>query len=194
MNEMIVFVDLDGVLVDFVGGINRVFSLPTEFPPPKNGVPQWDWFKHHGITDEQVNDICTSDFWANLKWTLDGHEIFRIITKYIKPENIYLLTCPMPNLESASGKAQWVNKHLPFYNDRLIITRAPKQLLAGSNRILIDDKTENIDEFRKAGGQGILVPRIWNRLAHLDNVLLFIEAEFDSIMSGSGHEQSVSDS
>lgn len=183
-NKLIAFVDLDGVLVDFVGGVNKSFNLPTEYPPPKNGLPQWDWFKHYGITGKQVNDICTSDFWANLEWTLDGHEILRTIVEYVGSKNIYLLTCPMPNLESASGKARWVGKYLPFYNDRLIITRAPKQLLAGPNRLLIDDNDSNIEDFIRAGGKGILVPRFWNLLSqHSDFACFHVEKEFSSLNS-----------
>jgi 5'(3')-deoxyribonucleotidase len=70
----------------------------------------------------------------------------------------------MSNMESYTGKALWVNKWIPVFNKRFIITHAPKHLLAGSDTLLIDDKDQNIEEFVAAGGQGILVPRPWNRL------------------------------
>ena len=37
-----------------------------------------------------------------------------------------------------------------------------KHLLAGPNRILIDDNDRNIEAFRAAGGIGILFPQPWN--------------------------------
>ena len=162
---MIVFLDMDGVLVDFVGGINKVFSLPKEFPPPKaDGLPQWNWFENYGLTSREVNAVCDIDFWANLEWMHDGKQIFKYIEERVDQSNIYLLTTPMPNPGSGTGKMLWVNKHLPRYSERTIITQAPKSIFAGLDRLLIDDKDENVTEFVAAGGQGILVPRPWNEL------------------------------
>ena len=93
----------------------------------------------------------------------DGQEIEEIVRRKFGLGNIYLVTLSMPNLEAWSGKAAWVNKHLSFYNTRLIITTASKLLLAGPNTLLIDDRDKNVEEFRKAGGQAILVPRPWNK-------------------------------
>ncbi len=53
---------------------------------------------------------------------------------------------------------------MPWVYDRTIISYAPKSLLAGPDTLLIDDKDENITEFRAGGGHGILVPRPWNKL------------------------------
>jgi len=152
---MIVFLDLDGVLVDFNKTATKI--LGVEYPPKK-----WHWYEDTPGGFEKINNACTTHFWANLDWTPDGHDIFRLVVSYVKPENIYFLTCPMPNLESATGKAIWVNKHLPVYNKRLIITCAPKHLFAGPDKLLIDDKDENVINFARKGGSSILVPRPWN--------------------------------
>ena len=68
----------------------------------------------------------------------------------------------MPNPGSATGKVLWIEKHLPRYKKRLIITAAPKHLFAKPDTLLIDDKTDNVDEFIEASGYGLLVPRPWN--------------------------------
>ena len=160
---MIVFLDMDGVLVDFVGGINKIFGMPKEFPPPKaDGLPQWNWFENYGLTAKQVNAVCDINFWANLEWMHDGKQILNAVKSRFR--DIYLFTTPMPNPGSGTGKILWVDKHLPRYSKRTIITQAPKSLLAGPDRLLIDDKDENVAEFVAAGGMGILTPRPWNGL------------------------------
>lgn len=153
---MVVYLDLDGVLVNFNKVACKIVGAP--YPPTK-----WHWYKDILDGFNRVNNACTVDFWKDLEWAPDGHGILRTVTYYINPQNIYLLTTPMPNLQSAWGKAEWVDKHLPDYNKRLIITRAPKELLARSGRLLIDDKDENINKFRNAGGHAILIYRPWNR-------------------------------
>ncbi len=37
-----------------------------------------------------------------------------------------------------------------------------KHLLAHKDALLIDDRDENVAEFRHAGGKAILIPRPWN--------------------------------
>ena len=153
-----IYLDMDGVITDFVGAINERMSIPKDTIPTK-----WAWVEDYGFTLEQANDWCTIDFWANLEWMSNGHDIIRLVTSIFKPEQIYLLTTPMPNPGSYTGKALWVQKHLPEYSKRLIITTAPKSLLAKPDTLLIDDKDENVEEFVKAGGYGILVNRPWNK-------------------------------
>jgi len=152
-----VFLDMDGVITDFVGEVNKRMGIPKETIPSK-----WAWVEDFGYTLDQVNSWCTTEFWANLEWMPDGHDIMRLLTKVFKSEQIYLLTTPMPNPESYTGKVLWVQSHLPEFSRRLIVTSAPKSLFARPDALLIDDKTENVDDFIEANGYGLLVPRPWN--------------------------------
>ena len=152
-----VVLDIDGVMADFRRGICEIFH--------REPGPGWTfWESWEGVTTDDIDKKCTLPFWSNLHWTHDGREIEEAVRMKFGSASIYLLTTPMPNSGSWSGKARWVNKHLSLYNKRLIVTPAPKSLLAGPDTLLIDDKDENIAEFVAAGGQGILVPRPWNEL------------------------------
>lgn len=153
---MKVFLDLDGVLVDFFTGVNEIFNIPK--PPHK-----YNWFEDYSVSREQLNKVCGMRFFSELDWMSDGREIEEIVRRKFGSGNVYLVTLPMPNSESWSGKVMWVNRHLSLYNRRLIITQASKSLLAVPDTLLIDDKDENVEEFREAGGQAILVPRLWNK-------------------------------
>lgn len=151
---MKVFLDMDGVLVDFMTAVCRMFKLPE---PPQI----YNFFEP---IREEVNKTATTSFFYNLKWMHDGKEILSSVLDRFPQENIYLLTALMPNPESGTGKLLWIREHLPrWYKEQTIISTAPKHLLARSDTLLIDDKNENIDEFIEAGGRGLLVPRAWNR-------------------------------
>ena len=169
----IVYLDLDDVLVDFMKGLHKALSIPYNYfnYPYKKG--DWDILGHQIIlndelvTFEQCDACCDMAFWINLEWMHDGRDILRTIMDKSGLDKVYLLTAPMPNLESASGKMMWVYENLPIYLKRTIITQAPKHLLARPDTLLIDDKDENVDGFREAGGKAILINRPWNR-GHLN--------------------------
>lgn len=155
-----VFLDMDEVLTDFNKGVCDQFNIPYQY---ENFSRNYKWFPEIGQTFESVSAICTTEFWANLEWVHNGHDIFRLVTSTFKPEQIYLLTTPMPNPGSYTGKALWVQSHLPEFSKRLIVTSAPKSLFAQPDTLLIDDKDENVGGFKTAGGQALLVPRLWNK-------------------------------
>ncbi|RKY06079.1 MAG: hypothetical protein DRP65_12230 [Planctomycetota bacterium] len=164
MGHMKIFLDLDGVLVDFVGGIHRAFGKEYSY----NSAPiKWNFFEHWSpkVHSCDINRACTVDFWANLDWMCDGREILRKIDEELDvSDDLFLLTCPMHNPQSWTGKRLWVERHIPHLVDRLIVTPAFKGIFASDNAVLIDDKDENIAKFVEAGGRGILVPRPWNEL------------------------------
>jgi len=165
---MRLYLDVDGVLADFTTGLMRALGIPYYYPEElysfKPGV--WDYFPElkdrYDVTFEQCNAVCNREFWANLNWMFDGHDIMRVVRGVSDIEDICLLTSPMPNLGSASGKMAWVEKNLPPMKKKTIITNVDKGEFAAPDRILIDDRDENVDSWRAAGGIGIVCPRPWN--------------------------------
>lgn len=168
-----VFLDVDGVICNFLGGLHKALGVPYSYENYLYKKGKWNMltdikgFDDIPATFEQCNDCCTTSFWKYLEWMHDGRDILRAIMDKPGLDKVYLLTTPMPNLESASGKMMWVNGNLPIYLKRTIITQAPKHLLARPDTLLIDDKDENVDGFREAGGKAHLICRPWNR-GHLN--------------------------
>ncbi len=155
---MKVFLDMDGVLVDFRRGVCEFFRRDD---PATN----WTfWENWEGVATRDVDDICGSHFWSQLHWTSEGIDIEQAVRDKFNTDNIYLLTTPMHNAGSSMGKLWWIEDHMPWAYNRTILSYAPKSLFATPDTLLIDDKDENIAEFVAAGGQGILVPRLWNEL------------------------------
>lgn len=156
-----VMLDLDGVIANFRKGIHDVFNQPYDY---SNLTDKWSfWEDWNGVTFDMINSACTVEFWQNLEWMHDGRDILRSILNMFNTDQIYLLTTPMPNIESPTGKWLWVRDNIPVYLKRTIITQVSKSLLAGPDTLLIDDRDKNVDEFEEAGGKTILVPRPWNR-------------------------------
>lgn len=179
-----VFLDMDGVFVNFLGGLHKALSVPYNYDPYPYEKGKWNMltdirgFDDIPATFKECDDCCTWDFWRFLEWMHDGRKILRAISNRFDANQIYLLTTPMPNIESASGKMMWVRDKLPVYLKHTIITQAPKHLLARPDTLLIDDKDENVDGFREAGGKALLVPRPWNRAYVSANQTVEVVKEF----------------
>lgn len=165
-----VFLDIDGVLASFRRGIAEALGKPYNYATMSDKWVFWDEDSWSDVSFEMVNDICTFDFWQYLPWMHDGREILRAIMDTPGLDKVYLLSTPMPNIESPTGKWLWVSDNLPIYLKRTIITQAPKSLLARPETLLIDDKDENVEEFRAAGGNAVLVPRPYNKLRKYSDV------------------------
>lgn len=151
------YLDLDGVLVDFVGG---AFELHGKSIPPDQ--VRYDCWEQMDLTEAEFFAPMGREFWANLKWTDEGPWLFRELEK-IFHEEIVLVTAPCKTDGCRDGKTDWVRKHLPKYEDSLNICRA-KHKLAAPSKLLVDDRQGNTDKFIARCGKAVLVPRPWNRL------------------------------
>ncbi len=160
----IVYLDMDGVLANFHKGVYDIFKQPYKY---NTSLSTWNFWENweEETTRDDVNNKCDTNFWATLDWMHDGYDIYKEIVKYFKAEQIYILTNPVVGgAGTATGKMLWVEKHLPGFIKRTIITQASKSLLAKSNTLLVDDNDSYTKEFIAAGGDAILVPRPWNKL------------------------------
>lgn len=170
---MKVFLDLDGVLVDFIGGIHNALNLPYEYGKYPYQKGKWDMlgdigekFRGSQFPSSAIDGLCNQEFWRTLNWMEDGQQLLYgwvgIMGKF---DDITVLTTPMPNPDSWTGKYLWIKENMPAkFLKNTIMLAGSKAQLAGPDTLLIDDKDENIIEFKAAGGRSILVPRPWNKL------------------------------
>jgi hypothetical protein len=141
--EYSVFCDMDGVLTDF----EKRF---TSLNPEKLSSAQYQ--TKYGIEEFwNLIDSYKEKFWSEMSWMSDGKDLWEYIKKY----NPILLSAPSRKSSSRYGKKLWVNKNLP--GTELILSAAKKkQNYSGRNKILIDDRPDNIKQWRAQGGKGIL--------------------------------------
>ena len=132
-----IYCDMDGVLVDFEKGY---FDLTGREASYKTN-PEEFWAP---ITK------AGAAFWIKLQWMPDGKELW----DYIKGYNPELLSAPSREESSKIGKFVWVKRNMP--GTKLLLKSAErKQEYATPNSILIDDRADNIQRWKDAGGVGI---------------------------------------
>jgi hypothetical protein len=153
----ICYLDLDGVLVDFVRGAFALHGKEIPYPEVR-----WDFDKQLGIPPEVFWGKMGKDFWEDLPWTQEGPDLIKALETIFGSDNIVLMTSPVGTPGGVEGKVNWIRRELPGYSRRFFIG-PPKHMLAGPGKLLVDDHDENIDKFCAAGGKAIMVPRPWNR-------------------------------
>lgn len=160
--DKICLLDLDGVIFDFVGA-----SLAHHGKSIPRHEVTYDFWKQVGMTGEEFfRPLRNREFWANLPFTQEAHEILRI-TEELFSDRVYLMT-QAPDLNygdgsslSILGKMDAILEKLPQFSDRYFIGR-PKGVLGHDRAILIDDTQDHIEDFEGKGGHTFLVPRPWN--------------------------------
>lgn len=150
------FIDMDGVLVDFNGGVAKEFGVDLS----KNYNWHFDYKELFGLTrDEFWHSIERDEFWANLEPLPWAHEMLKMLEPY---EPCILTT---PAMCTASGKQRWIKNYLPrYWNTGRYLIGPAKAYCASPGAVLIDDKEQNVLDFREAGGQAVLFPAMWNSL------------------------------
>ena len=162
MPKVEVFLDLDGVLVDFVNGACKLHGVNNPYLSVDN-LGKYEICDLIDIPPSKFFASMGHDFWANLEWLPDGKEIIDAILKYVKPEQVTLLTSPIKTLGCTSGKMDWIEKNVPKWRRSFLIGPG-KHKIAGPGKLLIDDYDKNVDEWVTHGGRAIQVPRAMNRL------------------------------
>jgi len=150
-NQYKLYVDMDGVLVDWYRGTQDI-GLPSEVAKnpriKKNQKILWGAIDELGAT-----------FWSNLKWINGGKKLW----DYIKEHKPIILSAHSKRkggdhwekrLEVIQGKRNWLVKNTDTITaKRAIITQQPDKVkYAGLYKILIDDDIRNIKAWKSAGG------------------------------------------
>ena len=137
-----IFSDMDGVLTDF----------DESFKKASDGIAPRDYEKKFGKDKFwELIDGKGVGYWVGMPYMSDGEQYWN----YIKDYDVELLSSPSRSSTSRLGKRLWVRNNMPGV--KLTLAQAYlKKNYAAPNHILIDDRKSNIDEWRAAGGIGIL--------------------------------------
>ncbi|MCA9748783.1 MAG: hypothetical protein KC414_06735, partial [Romboutsia sp.] len=140
--EYTIYCDMDGVLTDFDNRFRYFAGVTPDVYEKENGTEEfWD------LIDNKIG----ISFWTNMPWMPQGKKLWSYIKKY-KPT---ILSAPSRNPSSRNGKKKWIQKNIP--NAKLILAaRQNKMQYSGENNILIDDRSDTIEEWKSKGGIGII--------------------------------------
>ena len=144
-----IYCDMDGVLVDIIGGIAKLYGIKD--------LNNTNFDSHIDPLKSRI-DKEHPHLFATLPWTADGKVLWRYISKH-NPNILSAHTNTwQPN--SKQDKIRWIDKNLdPKPTMNHIVIRRDKEKFAVANgvpNILIDDWKLNIADWTKAGGIGIL--------------------------------------
>jgi hypothetical protein len=164
-----IFIDLDGVVCDFVTGLFDKLGVMCPYMDAKNHGS----FDATGLVGIDWDDIVHSldyDFWVNLPLTHDAYAIMAI-TKDLAAmtgASRSFLTHPVSTRGCMDAKRDWVDRHFRGMSVTLV-PDGDKSHWGRDGFWLFDDKDSNVKDFRRGGGHGILLPRPWNS-RHLETV------------------------
>ena len=180
-----VYLDMDGVLADFVGSSIRALGhAPAEVMPRM--------LEHKGDYDGMYSalDMDEDEFWERLDalegGTVPGSLVWEKMDPYPWRDMIlklcrevaptWILTSPSRNAGSSYGKIVWLQTWLGArFRDYILSPR--KWHVARPGTLLVDDSDRNVDKWRRKGGEAILFPRIWNSRHDLADSCLGVLSE-----------------
>ena len=144
-----VYLDVDGVICDFVGGMCKKYGKDPRL------VREWDGLLTVcGITFEEMQkDISDYQFIAGLDeypWDLSAALCERYCWFHFA------------TAVDTGGRIRWIVSNGYSYNETKDILDAAKHKYAKPGYLLIDDNEENIKKWEEAGGIGVLFPAPWN--------------------------------
>ena len=160
------FLDLDGVLADFVGAAVKAHGRPNPWNEGMDALGVDSFETIWGITTEEFYKPIKAlgkDFWADLDKTREADYLVHVVEERFGSENCCILTAPKNGVVEIEGKYEWVRRNFPRYKNKIIVACNSKRYLASSEAVLIDDMEGHVEEFRFYGGEAILVPRPWNK-------------------------------
>ena len=148
----IVYIDMDGVLADFFGGVEKLY-----------GVQHWKELssdKTKDLKQEVINRITGTDFFATLPKFDSSGELISMVKEFTGG-NFSINTSPLrgDNENSAKYKKLWIQNNIEQPDEIVITGRKEsyaKNKASGTPNILIDDRPVNIQRWQGAGGYGIL--------------------------------------
>lgn len=170
-----VFLDMDGVLVNFTKALCKLLKIPYT----QDRAYGYDFWKYCGMTDDEFRDTITREarWWA----TMEPHPYAKDLVHWLIDQGIdwHILSSSMYDCDCFAGKSQWVRKHLGDEGmKRFILVCGDKGRIARKGDILVDDGPHNWDAWEAAGGEAFpwieYPPKHPELPAQLDRLKTFI--------------------
>ena len=185
---MTIYLDMDGVVSDahqaFLKAMGRE-DLIKDYPAGEFNV-------------DKVAGVSLTTMWR--KVAAAGRKLWSRMRKMPWADELYeklkeigdvvFLTSPSQDPECLAGKLEWLQRFTKRKDFQDYIITARKELLAGPGTVLIDDRLENCEKFRKAGGEAILFPAAWQGSSDDDvwEALPIVLAHAERLVNSGGEE------
>ena len=143
-----IYLDMDDVLLNTTPTIAKFHNLPDPYLNRDN----WEKRGLHELLGLSFNDCWDIPWgvWAHIPKMPWADICIATAIEAVGEENVFILTSPIDGPDCAYGKQVWVERFLPSFQDRLIVTRA-KYACVGPEGLLIDDAEHHEWDFEKHG-------------------------------------------
>ena len=168
-----IFLDLDDVLNTFtMSALAKVGCPVGPFDFGKYN-PEWGFdiltaanalHRERSFTEAEFWGSLNMEFWTGVPKSRECDWLLDLCAALVGRGNVFVLTAAPSKVGDfvASAKVTWIRQNLPDWLQEQYLIGTCKRACASPEAILIDDTDKNVDAFRCAGGQAILVPRPWN--------------------------------
>jgi hypothetical protein len=145
-NGFQIYVDMDGVLVDFDKGMKDLMGNP-DFSLDNTRDKAELWKKVSSLDPEEAKEI-----WARLDWAPGGKELWRYLSKF----DASILSSPGKQSRDIieAGKWEWIRRNMNP-QPRTVIFEPDKWKYAAQCHILIDDSQRKLVPWEEHGGVAI---------------------------------------
>ena len=141
-----IFIDMDGVLVDFLAGVSDMLGRP---------LTSDDY--GHSEYDERKEELTNKRLFRNLPPMVDYHELIGYVKHTGLPWEILTAAGAINRNIVVYDKNEWIKRYVdPGVVVTCTMTGSQKAAFAFEGSVLIDDRQKNIEAWENAGGIGIL--------------------------------------
>ena len=155
-SDYILYLDLDGVIVDYSTGWWVIAKLLGIKPVSGDKYDKEDIARVYHQT-------MNPEFWSSLNWEHGGKHLWEAANNLFDDIHILTSTAAKKDVEKHKiveiGKRVWIKEHLYGLhpnNIHVVPEGIEKAKFASPLSILVDDRASTIKAFDKAGGYGIL--------------------------------------
>ena len=171
---------MDDVLVDFQGAACKLFNGNWEQVINRK---EYDMCPTLGISQRAFwsgINAYGEQFWLDLKELDWFNEVWELCHVY--SDRVIIVSSPSQHVTCHTGKVKWLQRKFDD-NFRDFCLFGQKELFAGPNRYLIDDKLENCINFTSAGGKALMFPAPGNELSRFNGDMEYFKYELEIRMA-----------
>ena len=142
-----IYLDMDGVLADFAGGVRDMLGIDAEYQlaDPDRRAQMFDLINHY------------DGFYRKLKPVDGGLELLEDLKKRYDVEILTGIPGPEAGVPNArENKMAWIRQYVDDDVTVHTVVRGDKRIFCtGRNCFLIDDNRKNLEQWQNAGGTAI---------------------------------------
>ena len=189
LNLKRIFIDLDDVLNYCTMALLSEVGCGVRYSDLDKYDPAWGFDVVRAANELHPDRSFTKDgfwwmikrgFWLNAEKSAECDWLIQACAEIVGKDNVFILTMPTKDPYCLAGKLEWIHRLLPAWIHRQYVMAPHKEVCASSDSLLIDDADHNVNAFREAGGQAILVPRPWNTM-HANDTMDHLRIQLSSV-------------